>query len=192
MLHYRFIMDKKDLRKKLLNKRHNISKEKKTIYDKLISDKIINSDYFKNAGQVLVFASTEDEFDTRFIIEQCRLRQKRVFYPLCLDGIGNMAFFKADCVGDLEYGMYGILEPKKTCKKYIQKENDVIIVPALSVDKDGYRIGYGKGYYDRFLKNFKGIGICPCYDELLTDKLPVDENDVKANIVVTQTKEVIL
>ena len=187
-------MDKKAIRKTLLSKRKDIPLEKKVIYDKEISKLITESDYFKNAEQVLVFASANDEFDTRYIIERCRCQYKRVFYPVCIDNAGNMEFLKVESVGDLQYGMYNILEPKPTCKKYIPKENDIVIVPALSVDKNGFRLGYGKGYYDRFLKAFNGVSICPCYEELITNTLPTDENDIKINIFVTpnQLKEVIL
>lgn len=184
-------MDKKELRKILLKKRRSIPKEKKAIYDKKISEKIISSDYFKNAEQVLVFASTDEEFDTRYIIERCRMEHKRVFYPRCLDRDGNMEFLKADCVGDLEIGNYKLLEPKTTCKKYRKKENDLIIVPALSIDKNKNRIGYGKGYYDRFLKDFNGVSICPCYSEMYSKLLPADEYDIKVSVVATD-KEVLL
>ena len=187
-------MDKKTLRKELLIKRKEIPREKKVIYDKEISKLITDSDYFKKAEQVLVFASADYEFDTRYIIERCRFLYKRIFYPVCIDNVGNMEFLKVESVGDLQYGMYNILEPKPTCKKYIPKENDIIIVPALSVDKNGNRIGYGKGYYDRFLKDFNGVSICPCYEELMADTLLTDENDINVSIIVTQNqlKEVIL
>lgn len=178
-------MDKKNLRKILREKRKSIPKTEKIIYDKKISQKIIDSDYFKKAEQVLVFYSTDDEFDTRYIIERCRLEHKRVFYPRCLDSKGNMKFLKADSLGDLEIGMYNIPEPKQTCKQYKPKENDIIIVPALSVDKSKHRIGYGGGYYDRFLKNFNGISVCPCYSVLCTDTLPADEYDIKVSIIAT-------
>ncbi len=187
-------MDKKETRKLLLKKRKEIPKDKKEIYDKEISEKIINTDYFKNASQVLVFASAQDEFDTSSIIERCRMEDKQVFYPVCLDKSGNMEFRRVDSHDDLESGMYNIPEPKATCKEYIQKENDIIVVPCLSATQNGYRIGYGKGYYDRFLKDFNGVSICPCYDELLSDTLPTDKFDIKINILVTQNilKEVIL
>ena len=187
-------MDKKQLRKELVEKRKNIPKNKKLIYDKEISRKIIESDYFKNAEQVLVFASVGNEFDTNFIIEKCRMENKSVFYPLCIDNQGKMKFFRIDSPDDLKIGMYNIPEPKSHCDEYSQKENDLIIVPCLSVDKKGYRIGYGKGYYDRFLKEFCGISICPCYDELTSEKLPTDDFDIKINVVVTQhtLEEVIL
>lgn len=187
-------MDKKQIRKELIEKRKNIPRDKKVIYDKEISRKITHSDYFKKAEQVLVFASRGDEFDTRYIIEKCRIENKNVFYPLCLNNQGEMKFLKVDSREDLQNGMYNIPEPKSICKEYKPEENDLIIVPCLSVDNDGYRIGYGKGYYDRFLKDFKGVSVCPCYEELLTDSLPTDEYDVKINILITEmfTKEVIL
>ncbi len=187
-------MDKKQLRKQLIKKRKDISKDKKTIYDKEIGIKIIKSDYFKNATQVLVFASTEEEFDTSLIVKHCRVENKSVFYPLCLDKNGNMKFYRINSSEDLVTGMYGISEPKPYCEEYKPKENDIVIVPCLSVDKENYRIGYGKGYYDKFLKNFNGISICPCYEEMLTDKLPTDKYDIKINILVTQQllEEVIL
>ena len=184
-------MDKKQLRKKLIEKRKNIPKNQKTKCDKKISLQIIESDYFKKAEQVLIFASSPEEFDTRFIIEKCRLLHKRVFYPLCLDKEGNMQFFKVDCEGDLEIGSFNLSEPKLTCKPYKSKSNDLVIVPALSVDKSHYRIGYGKGYYDRFLKDFNGVSVCPCYSEMCEEHLPTDEYDIKVNIIVTE-KEVLL
>ena len=105
-----------------------------------------------------------------------------------------MKFYKTNSAEDLEIGMYNIYEPKSYCEEYKSKNNDLIIVPCLSVDKENYRIGYGKGYYDKFLKNFSGISICPCYKEMLTDKLPTDKYDIKINILVTQEllEEVIL
>ena len=187
-------MDKKETRKLLLKKRKDIPEDKKVIYDREISEKIINTDYFKNASQVLVFASAQDEFDTGFIVERCRLENKPVFYPICLDKSGNMEFKRVDFSDDLEIGMYNIPQPKTYCKDYTQKENDIIIVPCLSATEDGYRIGYGKGYYDRFLKKFNGVSICPCYEELVSDTLPTDEFDIKIKVLVTQNilKEVIL
>ncbi len=183
-------MDKKILRKRLIESRKSLDKTEKAKWDKIISEKIINSDYFKNAEQVLIFSSTDDEFDTRYIIERCRLLYKRVFYPLCIDSEGKMEFYKVDFVGDLQVGMYNILEPKSTCKKYIPQDNDLIIVPCLSADRHKNRMGYGKGYYDRFLKDFNGMSVSPCYDILLEDEIPTDKYDMKINIIVTD-KEVI-
>lgn len=158
--------------------------------DKTISFNIIKSDWFKKATQVLIFSSVGNEFDTRLLIDECRSLNKATFFPLCVDSFGKMEFLKVASSDDLQSGMYNIPEPKGTCEKYIQKENDLIIVPCLSVDREKNRIGYGKGYYDRFLKGFNGVSLCPCYCEMVTNKLPIDENDIKINIIVTD-KEVI-
>lgn len=184
-------MDKKDLRKRLIEKRKSLDKTEKARWDKAISEKIINSDYFKNAKQVLVFSSTDDEFDTSYIVEYGKLKAKQLFYPLCTDRNGNMIFLKVDSPDDLVSGMYGIKEPKSTCEKYIAKENDLVIVPCLSADRHKSRIGYGKGYYDRFLKDFNGVSISPCYNAMLEDEIPTDKYDIQINIIVTD-KEVIL
>ena len=184
-------MDKKLLRKNLSKKRKGIDKQQKATWDKIISEKIISSDYFEKAEQILVFSSTENEFDTQYIVERCRQLYKQIFYPVCIDGEGNMKFYKVDSADDLQIGMYNILEPKPTCKEYIPKENDLVIVPCLSADRSRNRIGYGKGYYDRFLKDFNGVSIAPCYNEMLWDEIPADKYDIKINIIVTD-KEVIL
>ncbi|MGN0569409.1 MAG: 5-formyltetrahydrofolate cyclo-ligase [Candidatus Fimenecus sp.] len=179
-------MDKKETRQELILKRKNIDKREKIIYDKKISDLIIGTSFFEQARNVLVFASTSDEFDTKHIVKECRDRNKKVFYPRCSDKLGNMDFFEVNCDDDLSIGLFGIFEPMEKCKKYVPEQNDIVIVPALSVDSRFYRIGYGRGYYDRFLKDFRGVSFCPCYDEMLTDILPADEFDIKINVLVTQ------
>lgn len=174
----------------LLQKRKSIDNALKAKKDIEISKRICDLNCFKNARQVLIFSSKEDEFDTRYIIERCREQSKRTFFPLCLDKKGNMEFLKADCFGDLVVGMCGILEPKQSCKKYNHLDGDVIIVPAISVDRSFNRLGYGGGYYDRFLKDFNGVSICPCYSELVSDVVPTDKHDIKISIIVTD-REVI-
>ncbi len=178
--------EKSAIRKALIKKRNSIDPVLKKIYDREITRLIISSPYFQNAGQILAFSSTGSEFDTRGIIEKSRETGKNVFLPKCTDKDGHMIFLKSD--GNfLQKGLYGIFEPENGCEEYIEKKNDIAIIPALSVDKRFIRIGYGKGYYDRFLKNFHGIGICPCYKEMLSQELPADEFDIKIDIVVTQT-----
>lgn len=183
-------MDKKDLRNLFLQKRKSIDVNAKAKKDIEISRRICDLNCFKNARQVLVFSSGKDEFDTRYIIERCREQGKRTFFPRCLDKNGNMEFMKVDCLGDLAFGMYGILEPTQVCKRYKQLDGDIVIVPALAVDRAFNRLGYGKGYYDRFLKDFNGVSICPCYEELISDTVPTDNHDIKVSIIVTD-KEVI-
>lgn len=183
-------MDKKTIRLELLHKRKSLDKVTKAKNDIVICKSICDTTEFKNAENVLIFAPAKDEFDVSYIVERCREQHKRVYYPRCTDKEGNMKFCKVDGFGDLSPGMYGILEPKPTCREYTFHKDDIVIVPCLSVDRHFNRLGYGKGYYDRFLKEFQGVSICPCYSEMFSDELPTDEFDIKINIIVTD-KEVI-
>ena len=80
----KYIMDKKKLRQELILKRKSIDKSEKIIYDKRISRLIIGTSFFEEARNVLVFASTSDEFDTNHIVKACRERNKKVFFFECL------------------------------------------------------------------------------------------------------------
>lgn len=189
-------MTKNEIRKSLIKKRNSLDPSFKIGLDKKISDYIINSEYFKNARNVLIFAPTGSEFDTELIAAESRKLSKALFYPKCADKNGIMNFFLVNNESDFESGMYGIREPREGCSEYKERDGDIIIVPALSVDRGFIRIGYGKGYYDRFLKNFHGVSICPCYEEMRTILLPADEFDKKVDVVATENglykKEVIL
>lgn len=179
-------MDKGQIRKDLIEKRKNIDYSKKMLYDIEMSRKITELELFKRADRVLLFASTEDEFNTKYIDAVCRALKKEVYYPRCEDRNGNMSFYKVDSKGQLVLGYFGIREPIKGLTKFNPAQKGLCIVPALSVDWDFNRIGYGKGYYDRFLRSFRGVSLCPCYRELISEKLPCEDTDVKVDIVVTQ------
>lgn len=179
---------KAEIRRELISKRHSIDEIYRKDSDKKISKNIMNSPYFEKCTQVLVFSPIGDEFDTRYIVNECRAHGKSVYYPKCTDRNGHMEFFEVRGDGDLEKGLFGIYEPKAECEKYSPCGDDIAVIPALAVDEDFYRIGYGKGYYDRFLLKFNGVSICPCYEELTVSKLPTDKYDVKVDAVATQNE----
>ena len=179
-------MDKNLLRKELKEKRNLISQKDKGNFDTLISEKIISLKEFKVAKNILLFSPLNNEFNTEILFNKAKIMGKNIFYPRCTDKNGNMEFFKISYFEDFEKGSYGILEPKEFLPKYIKCKNSVCIIPALSVDKNYYRIGYGKGYYDRFLKDFTGVKICPCYDLLLSESLPHNNFDVMVDIIITE------
>ena len=179
---------KSEIRRELISKRHGIDETYRKDCDLKISKNIINSPYFERCKQVILFSSIGDEFDTRYILNECRRLRKSVYYPKCIDRDGNMEFFRVHGDSDLEQGLFGIFEPKAGCEKYAPCADDIAIVPALAADDNFNRIGYGKGYYDRFLLKFCGVSICPCYEELTVAKLPTDKYDVKVDVVATQNE----
>ena len=176
---------KNELRKKLKSKRKNI--EKKAQSDEFIRENLICSDLYLEAGQVLFYAALEDEINIDECITDALMLGKKVALPVCTDDNGNMSFYYINSIKDLKSGFFGVREPDiNKCEKVTDFSGAVCIVPAIAYDKSGYRLGYGKGYYDRFLKNNSLISVGVCYNELIEDNLPKDEYDIPVNYIITQ------
>ena len=179
-------MDKKSLREFYKNIRKNTSAEKRKKDDLKITENFLSLDEYRRCKNLLAYVSTEIEVSTEDIITNS-FQVKNVFCPRCVKGTSTMFFYRVENFSQLEKGAYGISEPVEECEKYTDSYADsVCIVPALSYDKSGYRLGFGKGYYDRFLEDFKGIKIGICYESCLSDKLPADRYDINVNILVTE------
>lgn len=176
---------KKELRKNLKAKRRNI--EKKQLSDEFIRENLICSDLYLDAQQILFYACLDDEINVDDCITDALVLGKMVALPVCTDDKGNMDFYYIHSLTDLKSGFFGVREPDpEKCEMVTDFTNSVCIVPAIAYDKKGYRLGYGKGYYDRFLKNNALISVGLCYNELIEDNLPRDEYDVSVNYIVTQ------
>lgn len=174
-------------------KRAELKKLREGIPDKAllngrIADRFLSSELYKNADTLLLYYSVGSEPSTREIFKAALSDGKRVAFPVCTDANGFMAFYYVSGEADLEEGMYGIRAPRKECEKYSFKDGGVCVVPGLSFDSEGYRIGYGKGYYDRFLSEFKGSSVGLCYEALLSEGLPRDAFDKNVNYLITDKK----
>ena len=100
---------------------------------------------------------------------------------------GNMDFYYIESLSELSLGSYEIREPDpEKSEKVKDFSNCVCLVPALAYDKNGYRLGYGKGYYDRFIKKFIIISVGLCYNEFLSDGLPVEKHDEAVDCIATE------
>ena len=176
---------KSELRKEARQKRKSIvDKDKKDN----IADNLFSLDEYINAKTVLCYASLDDEINTDIIINRALSDNKCVAVPRCRDLSGNMDFYLISSLNQLKSGSFTVREPTPDgCKMLCDFDNSIIIVPALMFDKGGFRLGYGKGYYDRFLNNYNHPSIGLCYDEMLTDKIPIDEYDKNVKIIVTQS-----
>ena len=138
---------------------------------------------FEKANVIFCYVSAENEIDTRNLIKQMLLSGKEVLVPLCTDKCGSMVSVKIDSLDDLKEGMYGIYEPIFHTP-FDKTKIDVAIVPGVAFDKNGYRIGYGKGYYDRFLADISPFKIGLSHCELFFDSIPHDDNDIKIDVVI--------
>ncbi len=163
--------------------RKSLSAEQKSQKDLSIYERIVNLDKYKRAKKVLLYCSKDIEVDTKAIIKNALDCDKQVYLPRCIGQ--DMVFYKINSFDDLRQGSFGLLEPKIECEKYLDSNcDDFCIIPALAVDEHKYRLGYGKGYYDRFLVGFKGYKCVLCYSENVVNKLPVFATDVKADKVI--------
>ena len=162
-------------------------KETKKEYDRKITEKFLSSTAYKNANAILCYVSTEIEVDTFAILKKAFSDKKIVAVPRCIPNTHFMDFIIIKSFDDLEKGAYGVLEPKLTItEKIIGDEKSICVIPALLYDYFGYRLGYGGGYYDRFLADFKGNAIGIIYFENLKDSLSHGKYDIPVSEIFTE------
>ncbi len=137
---------------------------------------------FIRAEVVFCYVSAHGEVGTRKLVEEL-LGEKEVVVPYCVDKKGNMICVKINSSGDLKEGSFGIPEPENPIE-FPKEKIDFAIVPGIAFDKEGYRLGYGKGYYDKFLADIKAYKLGVCQKEFFKDLLPHDEYDVKMDRVL--------
>lgn len=180
-------MDKKLIRSNMISLRNSYSTD--LVYEKshLIVKLLFMLPEFDEADVVLLYADYRHEVMTKEIFEECIRRKKRVYFPLCEKD--SMYFYQVVSIGELKSGSYGIMEPGNRENKYTynEKVNTLAIIPGVAFDVEGYRLGYGKGFYDRFLDNkpyINKIGLAFC--EQLVEKLPREAHDCKMDKVITE------
>ncbi len=178
---------KRQLRVEYRAKRVQIPAEEKRESDFNIAQEFLNTDVYLQAQELLCYVSTKDEIDTREIIADALRKGKKVFVPKCTEQKGVMLFYLIGSFDDLKVGSYGIFEPVNTSVDNEWSQTDkksVCVVPALCCDRSGNRLGYGGGYYDRFLRNFNGKTVCLCYSRFSDVDLPFEEYDVPCDMVI--------
>lgn len=173
-------MKKEFLRKKYKEKRDNI--KNKVTKDNLIYQKVINNKDILFSKTLLIYISINSEVDTIKIINYF-LNTKNIAVPKVIDN--NMYFCYITNLNDLTPGKYNIPEP--TNENIVTDfDNAICIVPGICYDKENYRVGYGKGYYDRFLSKNKIKTIGLCYKECMIEKIDNDKYDYKIDEVITE------
>ncbi len=173
-------MNKKELRIKYKNIRDNI--KDKNIKDKIIFDKVINDKEILSKKNILIYVSTNSEVDTIEIIKYF-IGKKNIAVPKIVNN--EMKFCYINNLDELKKGTFNIYEPINN--NYLTSFDDSIcITPLICFDENNYRIGYGKGFYDKFLNKYKIVAIGLSYKECLIKKIDTDEFDYKLNRVITE------
>ncbi|SHF61112.1 5-formyltetrahydrofolate cyclo-ligase [Ornithinibacillus halophilus] len=179
-------MDKSELRSFAINKLKNIDEHEKKIIEENLTTKLTGSDLWKQANTIGITISKGFEWETKTIIEQGWAAGKTIAVPKCLPESKEMQFYSFTDYSELEVVYYNLLEPKPESNKEINSnEIDLLIVPGLLFDKKGYRIGFGGGYYDRYLVNYPNVTISLAFHEQLLDSIPTEPFDIPVQYIVT-------
>ena len=180
------MMDKNTLRGVLLQKRAEFSREERKGMDHDIAAGIIDSPLFKNASMLLIYAPLENEINLLPLAHVARKRGLSIAFPRCDKETNTMQFYILPEGQKLTPGAYGIPEPPEDAEVCIPDERSLCIVPALSYDLAGNRIGYGKGYYDRYLATFPGVKIGATYAPMLLKRVPTEAHDLPVDWIFTE------
>ncbi len=178
--------DKKQLRRIFSDIRKSFSEEEKYNSDNKIFTKFVNSSFFNNFNKYLIYISVNNEVDTMNIIRYLLDNNKKIAVPYCCGK--EMDFYYINSTDDLIEGRFGIPSVDINISEKVTEFNETLcIVPALAYDVSGYRLGYGGGYYDRFLSenNIDTLGLC--FEKCITDNLPHEYFDIKIDCVLTDS-----
>ncbi len=154
-------------------------------YSLSMTELIMDSELFKNAGTILAFYGVGSEPNTVPLMDHILASGRRLCLPLTYPG-GIMDARLVTSMAQLSTGRYNIPEPSAQLPLIAPGDIDLILVPGLSFDLKGYRMGHGAGYYDRYLSGYKGQTLGLCFENRLRSSIPRDEYDLPVNHIVTE------
>lgn len=185
-------MNKKELRKIIIEKRDNIYKEEKAVMDKNIIFSLKEKEFYKNSKNIFIYLGFGSEIDTMSYIQDFINEGKHIFIPRTDIKTKKMEAVEITSLDGLKENKYGILEPNNNKEEFYKNNLDLIILPGVAFDHNGRRIGYGGGYYDRYLEDIdkRIIKVALTYDFQLLENVPAEEHDIKADYIITETMSI--
>lgn len=175
---------KKDIRKRILKERAQLSGELWKTYSKSVADCLIHHPIFAEAKIVYGYMPIRKEVDTLPILEEALRQHKRIALPKVLSKT-EMQFFEITSFRELEPGAYGILEPP--VDHPASEQEGLLLMPGACFDRELHRIGYGGGYYDRFLEIHPGFTTAALSFSLqCMDQIPWDPHDIRPQYLFTE------
>jgi 5-formyltetrahydrofolate cyclo-ligase len=181
---------KSDIRKTILDKRNSISQLDIINYSRIISNRVISTKEYQSSSSVGIYYSIGSEVKTFDIIKHSLENKKEIALPRVIDST-IIQFFKImeDKFEKIKFtkGKYGIFE--NSMSTTIIDKIDLLIIPGIVFDLKGNRIGYGKGYYDRFLSLGKSKCIMGLsYESQIINEIPNNEHDIPVDIIITEKR----
>ena len=182
--------EKDEMRALYREKRAMLDKEEKARRDGAVCRAAVSLASYRYAKYVLMYAPTDDEIDVMPIAADALARGKKVAFPRCHPDERTMDYHIITSLDDLSSGAFGLREPDESLPVFDDAggASSVCFVPGLVYDNKGYRLGYGKGYYDRYIErlSLSGAKLCRlgfCFSEQIVQKIPCDVFDKKVDLV---------
>ncbi len=179
------IEEKQQLRRIMRALEGNLAARYKEESSRAIAAHLLAMPEYQEAGTVFCFVGTDREIDTRPILEDILVAGKRLCVPLCT-GKGIMELRQVTDLGQLVPGAYGILEPPTDTPLVAVDEVDFAVLPCLTCNHLGQRLGQGGGYYDRFLSHYRGGTVLLCREKLIREEIPLEPHDYPVPWVLTE------
>lgn len=176
---------KKEMREKYMAIRASMPAEQKAAFDAKIADRVCASITYRHSNEILLYASMGSEIDTWKLFDMALKAGKKVAFPRTFED-NTMKYYYCKSRDDLEKRENGIFEPRAGLEEYSPSQLSLCIIPAVVFDKDGYRIGYGKGFYDRFLSAFPGVKAGLVYSNMIIPKVPRGRFDKHVDIIISE------
>ncbi|MCR5737848.1 MAG: 5-formyltetrahydrofolate cyclo-ligase [Eubacterium sp.] len=172
---------KQKIRKDMIQKRKDLTNQEYQTKSDCICQKIMKRSDFQQANVVYAYFAVRQEVSLETLIQYCLENKKQIALPRVEDE--NIAFYLIHGLEDVEEGYFHVMEPNGFCEK--APAPDLILVPGVAFTKVGNRLGYGGGFYDRFLKKTPCQTIGIGYDFQLMKELPTEEHDICLDEVIT-------
>lgn len=177
--------EKNKLRGDILGKRRNLPQSLRQEKSTLILKVLLSEEAFAHASSVALYFPVNSEVDTLGIFKECINLEKKVFFPKTQGS--DLVFLRVRNTGELTPGAFAIPEPPAEAECARSDELDLVLVPGVAFDFSGNRIGYGKGFYDRFLKDMsRQVRFGLAYRFQVLKSVPSHETDVKIGRIITE------
>lgn len=182
---------KNSLRRQILERRKSLTLPEVQEKSRSAAKLLTAHPAYIHAKTILIYLPTRNETETRDIISTAWQEHKTVTIPVSLTKNKNLLLSRLDSFAHLKAGAYAILEPDENYLLPVEPGLiDLAILPGVAFDRRGFRLGYGAGYFDRFLPSLRPdcVRVALCYDFQVLETLPAEEHDLPVNLIITENR----
>lgn len=185
---------KNDLRERVLPQRKEIPEDEWLKKSKAILSSLTDTDFFEEANVVHTYVSMNErrEVNTDELIQELFESEKKVVVPITNFSEHSLNHVELRSFGELITNKWGVRDPEVKENEVQAEELDLIIIPMAAADRKGNRLGYGQGFYDRFLKQTEGFKVGLIFSDFLFDEIPAEDFDIKLDVIITEDELIYL